>query len=80
MSDSGEYLTVEAAADWLQLTPRTIKRWMNHRLLAVYRRNVDGRLVMHVKDLARVERAQRQANAARNRAGRPRDVRVDAGS
>jgi hypothetical protein len=77
-----EYLTVSESALWLHRSERTIKRWMNARLLAVYRR-ADGKLVLAVADLARVERAQRRANVARNRSGRPRrsldTSRVDAG-
>lgn len=82
MSEKPTYLTVEESARWLHRTPRTIKRWMNARLLAVYRRG-DGKLVLELTELARVDRAQRRANVARNRAGRPRphqdDGRVDAG-
>lgn len=72
MNSPDEYLTVSEAAKWARRTERTIKRWMTLRLITVYRRNLDGALVVHVKELAQLERSQRRANVARNRAGRPR--------
>jgi hypothetical protein len=72
VNNPDEYLTVPEAAKWVRRTPRTIKRWMHLRLITVYRRNLDGALVVHAKELAQLERSQRQANVARNRAGRPR--------
>ena len=64
MSDDATYLTVAEAAFWCDKSERTIRRWMGLRLLAVYRRG-DGKLVLELAELARVEKAQRNANPVR---------------
>jgi hypothetical protein len=58
------YLTVADAALWFGKSERTIRRWMGLRLLAVYRRG-DGKLVLGLAELTRVEKAQRNANPVR---------------
>lgn len=64
MTTPQRYLTVEEAALWLRRSERTIRRWMNAELLAVYKRG-DGRLVLELAELTRVERAQRNRNPVR---------------
>ena len=58
------YLTVAEAALWLDRSERTIRRWMNLQLLAVYKRG-DGKLVLEVTELTKVERSQRRRNPVR---------------
>lgn len=66
MTTDTTYLTVAEAALWLDRTDRTIRRWMNARLLTIYRRG-DGKLVLELTELARVDREQRARNPARTR-------------
>jgi hypothetical protein len=61
MNGPTHYLTVAEAALFTGRSERTIRRWMNNQLLAIYRRG-DGILVLDVKELARIERQQRNAN------------------
>ena len=58
-----EYVTVAEAALLTHVSERTIRRWMNARLLAIYRRG-DGKLALKVTDLTAVEREQRQARCS----------------
>lgn len=67
MTDQRLYLTVAEAAERMGRSERTIRRWMNARLLAVYRRSGDGNLVLDIAELVRVERAQRRRESARKR-------------
>lgn len=71
-----EYVGPEDAAIITRRNVRTIRKWMNARLLATYRDNASGGLLVKVDDLMLLDRAQRHANAALNRAGRPRPRRV----
>lgn len=66
MKGETTYLTVSEAALWLHRTERTIRRWMNARLLAIYRRG-DGKLVLELTELTRVDREQRNRNPVRGR-------------
>lgn len=66
MTDQPTYLTVAEAALWLDRTERTIRRWMSLRLLAIYKRG-DGKLVLELVELTRVDRAQRNRNPVRRR-------------
>lgn len=72
-----EYVNLEDAALLTHRNVRTVKRWMTARLLAVYRDNSSGKLLVKVDDLMLVDRAQRHANAALNRRGRPRPKRSE---
>lgn len=65
MSSEPVYVTVAEAVILTKVSERTIRRWMNARLLAIYRRG-DGKLALKVTELMAVEREQRQA------ANRPR--------
>lgn len=65
MTGPTEYLTVTESAAWLKCSERTIRRWMNASLLTIYRRG-DGKLVLDILELARVEREQRHRNPVRN--------------
>ncbi len=67
MKSPDEYVTVAEAAKRMGRSERTIRRWMNARLLAVYRRSGDGLLVLDYAELAQVEREQRHRNPARTR-------------
>lgn len=64
MTEQPTYLTVAEAALWLDRSERTIRRWMNLQLLAVYRRG-DGKLVLDLAELTKVERVQRNRNPVR---------------
>jgi len=66
MTTEKQYLTVEEAALWVKRDPRTIRRWMNARLLTIYERG-DGRLLLDAAELGRVERRQRRRIGARER-------------
>jgi len=70
-----EFVSPDDAAVITHRNVRTIRRWMTGRLLATYRDNINGGLLVKVDDLMVVDRAQRRANAALNRAGRPRAKR-----
>lgn len=61
------YVTVAEAAERMERSERTIRRWMNARLLAVYRRTGDGKLVLDFAELTHVEREQRCRTGARKR-------------
>ena len=84
MTGLPEYLTIKDAAAWAHRGERTIKRWMTARLLATYRRQADGALMVASKELMLVERSMRHRNVAASRAGRPRRAMsgrgIDAGS
>jgi pyrimidine operon attenuation protein/uracil phosphoribosyltransferase len=71
-----EYVGPEDAAAITHRNVRTIRKWMNARLIATYQDNVSGKLLVKVDDLMLLDRAQRRANAALNRAGRPRPKRT----
>jgi len=60
------YVTVAEAAQSLDRTDRTIRRWMSARLVAVYRRG-DGRIVLDLAELKRLEQRQRRRTGARVR-------------
>lgn len=72
-----EYVSPEDAAALAHRNVRTIRKWMNARLIATYRDNATGGLLVKVDDLMLLDRAQRRANAALNRAGRPRPKRAE---
>ena len=61
------YVTVAEAAERMERSERTIRRWMNARLLTVYRRSSDGLLVLDFAELTQVEREQRHRNPTRGR-------------
>lgn len=61
------YVTVAEAAERMERSERTIRRWMNARLLTVYRRSGDGLLVLDFAELTHVEREQRCRTSARKR-------------
>ncbi len=58
------YETVAETAKRLGKTERTIRRWMTAGLLSIYRRG-DGRIVLDVAEVNRVERRQRRRIGAR---------------
>lgn len=66
MTGPRQYLTVAEAALFTGKTERTIRRWMSGRLLAIYVRG-DGKTVLAVTELTRVEREQRRRTGARER-------------
>jgi hypothetical protein len=65
MSDETTYLTVADAAAWFDKNERTIRRWMSARLLSIYKRD-DGKIVLDLAELNRVERDQRHRNPVRH--------------
>jgi len=65
VTESTTYLTVAEAALWLGKGERTVRRWMNARLVTVYKRG-DGILVLDITELGRVEREQRHRNPVRH--------------
>lgn len=80
-----EYVTVAEAATIAHVSERTVRRWMNARLLAIYRRS-DGKLALKATEVTAVEREQRRAamkprarlrrehvRALEELAGKPRD-------
>jgi len=61
VNEQPTYLTVAEAALWLECSERTVRRWMTGRLLAIYERG-DGKLVLELKELTRLHRAQQHRN------------------
>lgn len=66
MKPDGIPITIAEAAKQACRSERTIQRWITLRLLTSYR-TADGRRVVMIADVNRVERDQRRRNAARKR-------------
>lgn len=66
MRPPGVPVTLAQAANRAGRSERTIQRWITLRLLTAYRTR-DGRRVVMLADVLRVERAQRQRDGARRR-------------
>jgi len=64
--DEGVPVTIAKAAEWTGRSERTIQRWITARLLGSWR-TTDGKRVVMLDEVIRVERYQRQRIAARKR-------------
>lgn len=57
-----KYVTVKQAADWLEVTPQTIRNWIKGGLFPAYQLNPSGRVLIKLRDIERAIKKKRIAS------------------